>query len=212
MECPLDGTKFESWQDLSGTSFGLRLDFKQLGPIAQPWALAECPKCGLPLYQRSFSETEKIELKKVVAGDRFMRAAKTGNSYYALAVLQEERKLPPMKIAETYLQATWIAEEKHPETYRALATQAIRWYDVAAVQLAGTDDGTNSYLYSVYLPVELSRRIGEFAETEERINAVAKLNAFKPEWLLRALTDERKLAAAKDSAPHDMAQPKREPR
>jgi len=204
MECPLDGTKFESWQDFSGTSNGLRLDFKQLGPFPQPWALAQCPNCGLPLYQRTFSESEKIELKKLVASDDFMRAAKTGNSYHALAVLQEERKLRPMTIADTYLHATWIAEVKHPETYRALAKQAIKWYDIAAIQLGGKDDGTNSYLYSVYLPIELSRRIGEFDEAEKRISAVAKLDVFKPEWLLRALADERKLAAAKDSAPHDM--------
>ena len=55
MTCPLDQTEFEAWQNFSGTSFGMRLDLKETGPIAQPWALAQCPTCSLPLYQKEFT-------------------------------------------------------------------------------------------------------------------------------------------------------------
>ena len=207
LKCPLDGTEFKSWQDFSGTSYGLRLDLKREGLIAQPWALAQCPKCHFPLFKTNLSEDEKSELRTIVAGNRFIRAAKSRNPYFALAVLQEELQAPPKKIAESYLYASWLAEENNPGSYRAFAKRAIEWFDLAAGRPAEADDAKNSRQISIYLPIELSRRVGEFDEAKQRINDAADLNKTKIKWLPGALADEKRLVAAKDASPHDMGKP-----
>ena len=78
-ECPIEGTRFEAAQDMSGTSMGSRLDLKKRGPIAQPWSLAQCPKCGFVLYQDKFTAAEIARLKPIVLSESFTKATKVNS-------------------------------------------------------------------------------------------------------------------------------------
>jgi len=206
--CPLDGTKFEAWQDFSDTAFGTRLDLKRLGPIAQPWALAQCPKCRLPLFQREveFSEQEKSKLRAIVGGKRFTEESKGVSAYFAYAVLREELKEDPFAIASTYLQASWEAEETGEPAYRKAVERAIRWFDLAADQLRVSAEKQNERQLAIYLPIELSRRIGEFGAARERLNASASLRESGIGWMNGALDLERQLINAGDQSCHDIGE------
>jgi len=56
--CPIDNQQFKTHANYSGTSFGMRLDMKPLGPIPAPWLLPTCPKCGFPLFKEEFSNED----------------------------------------------------------------------------------------------------------------------------------------------------------
>lgn len=196
MTCPLDGKAFEAWQDFSGTSFGRRLDLKSLGPTASPWALATCPQCHLPLYKNEFTSEEKDTLRLTVKSPEFLRAVAIGSAYACLGVVREQLKADPYVTADAYLQASWQLETK--EGYADVARAAIRWYDVAAPQLK-EPERDDDQIVSLYAPIELLRRTGQFDAAAERLTAFPTDRIKSNGWLAQALTRQQTLIAAKDS-------------
>ena len=209
MTCPLDGAKFDAWQDFSGTAFGTRLDFRKLGPIPSPWALARCPSCGFPLFKKEFTEGEIKTLKAIVGGERFKREASGVSPYFSLGILREELRLPAMDIAWAYLSASWEVEEKSAADYRKAAERTLRWVDEATHATAPLDSPEDPEV-AAYLGIELSRRLGDFAGAERRLATATKLKDTKLEWMEPALAEERRLIKKRDSSPQPM--PSRPPK
>ena len=204
LTCPLDNTTFEAWQDFSGTSFGARLDLKKIGPIASPWALAQCPKCGLPLYKdkKDFSADELKKLKQIVEGKRFKDESKGKTAYFALAIIQEELKEEPMDIGYNYLQASWEVEEKNPKEYKEITRRAIKWFDLAAKKAKGQNEELDIYHFAQFLPIELERKNANFDEAKRRLDSFDDVKEPNIEWLINALAYERLLISKKDSDNH----------
>lgn len=204
--CPLDGTEFEAWQDFSGTYLAHGLILKKNGPIAQPWALAQCPKCRFPLFKEEFSEDEKVSLKKMVAGERFIKESKDSTAYFALGVLKEEMKADPFEIGWIYLEASWEEEGADDHKYSLVAKRAIEWFDRAAAEPQKKEEKKNDYYVAVYLPIELFRRSGDFESASSRLKNFPDLKDTEIEWLPSTLKFEAKLIAAKEKAPHDIGE------
>lgn len=197
--CPLDGTEFSAVQDFSGYSSGQRLDMRKMGAISQPWELARCPRCGFPVYQKYITEPELARLREIVASERFHAEALPARPWFALGILKEELKAEPFEIATTYLSASWEAENEHDAKAYVLAAQrAITWFDRAADTLKDKPDKTKDRCFALYLPVELARRIGDFAQAEKRL--IEKPDVSAVAWLSTALQTQAKLVAAKDSS------------
>jgi hypothetical protein len=95
--CPLCGQKFQARLAASGTQFGQRLDLRPIGPIASPWPLAVCPKCGFVLYKddNKYAGEELKALRKVVASDEYKKLGASAPTYARLAKLHEGLKSPP---------------------------------------------------------------------------------------------------------------------
>ena len=215
-KCPLDGTDVETTMVFSGTVFGTRLDFKKVGPCITPYPMGQCPECGFPLYNEkedSKLTAEEIEqLKTLVASERFQKEAKGKSAYFAFGVLQELQDKPAYDIAWTYLQASWENEEaplykENKEVYAEAAKRAITFFDLAAKNFRDTrenpDELTAAYSIMLYLPVELSRRIGDFEAAAQRLADAAPLLADSPvEGMSQALNRQKQLIADKDATPH----------
>jgi hypothetical protein len=205
LACPLDGTTFEAVQDFSGYAEGQRLDLKKLGPISQPPALARCPQCGLPIFAKHLAPTEAERIRAIVASARFRTEALPATPWFALAILREELRAEPFEIGWTYLHATWEAEERDTdnEAYARAARRALAWFDRAAPPLRDLPERRKEYLLALYLPIELARRTGDFADARRRLDALPDLKNDAPNWLPSAIEAQARLIAARDAAPDD---------
>jgi hypothetical protein len=102
--CPLCGTEFRGKVAVSGTQFGMRLDFMPIGQIAAPWPMPVCPKCRFVLFKdagEDYAPDEIEKLKKLVASDSYAKLPKEAPSYQRLALIRERLKDPPNEIAFT---------------------------------------------------------------------------------------------------------------
>ncbi len=199
--CPLDGTGFNAVQDFSGYAVGMRLDMRKMGAISQPWALARCPECGFPVYQKYFSAGDALRLKTIVTSERFQAEARTAPAWFALGVVKEELKSDPFDIGWTYLNASWEAEnEAKPAAYARAAQRAITWFDLAASALQNQPERSKDRSLARYLPVELNRRLGDFAEAVRRLQQLPDLKGSGIDWLPAALQTQAKLIAARDKS------------
>lgn len=205
--CPLDGTNFSTWQDFSGTAFDARLDFKKEGPIAQPWALAQCPKCRYPISEpeKALNFDEIARLKSIVSSPHFLSETKDSTAYYALAIIREELDREPLDIGWVYLCASWEVEN-NPAKYRTMAEKIILWYDKASKKLGSAPDPIPDYFTACYLPIEINRRLGLFDEAEARIATFPPHTDQTPKWLDGALKFQSKLIANKDGGVHTFSE------
>ncbi|MBI5495714.1 MAG: hypothetical protein HY904_11885 [Deltaproteobacteria bacterium] len=73
--CPLDKKSFSAELDMSGTTFGKRLDLKPLGPTAAPWRIPVCPRCHVVLFKKEFAEQELAPLSALVATAEYQALA-----------------------------------------------------------------------------------------------------------------------------------------
>ena len=205
--CPLDGSEFEAVQDFSGYAAGLRLDMKKMGAISSPWALARCPECGFPVYEKHPSPADIIRLKAIVSSERFRTEGRSALPWFALAVLREELKAGPFEIGWTYLSASWEAEnEDRPEAYARAAQRAIKWFDLAATALQAQPERNRDRHLALYLPVELTRRLGDFAQAQHRLQQLPDMRDSGLDWLPAALQTQAGLIAARDKSPEGDSQ------
>lgn len=203
LACPLDGAEFEAVQEFSGYAEGQRLDLKKLGPISQPPLLARCPQCGLPIFSRYLDEALAGRIRTILSSERFRTEALPATPWLALAILREELHADPFEIAWTYLHASWEAEEQREEAYAHTAQRALAWFDRAVPLLRDRPERRKEYLLALYLPIELSRRTGDFAAARRRLDALPDVTDGAPPWLPSALQAQARLIAARDAAPDD---------
>ncbi len=193
--CPIDGQEFESYQDFSSTSFGARLDLQQVGLIAQPWALPDCPRCHFVLYEKRFSKSDLEVLKLFILSDEFKRFAETP-SYNRLGVIKQHLNAPSYEVAWAYHQASWQVEDKKDE-YSKYAQKAIAAFLKSQTELEKQTDKYDDYLIACYLPIEISRRLQRFDEAKKHLSAFPKIGETEVWWLPRVLKFQKKLIRKK---------------
>jgi hypothetical protein len=197
MQCPLDGTEFQAVQEFSGFPAGQRLDLKKLGAISQPRPLARCPECSLPIWDKYPDEELKARLRAALQSERYRTEGRDARPWFALGVLREELADEAFAVAWTYLQASWEAEEnEQPERYAEAARRALGWFDRAAAGLAGDPERRADYHTALYLPIELARRTGDFADAQRRLDAWPEAASAQDPWLRAAIASQRQLVAA----------------
>lgn len=157
--CPITGEKFTAPTMASGTSFGSRLDFRKVGPIASPWPMVTCPSNGFPLFQEEF-KTEQIETLKVFAATPEYRALVASHPvYYLVARLQRLLGYTTEDIAFSLLYASWQAEENEQKALGYLE-EALPLFQEVLEKQPPADAGDATSLR--FLIVELHRRLGRF--------------------------------------------------
>jgi hypothetical protein len=204
MACPLDGTQFKALQDFSGTAFGARLDLKKTGPIAQPWKLALCPKCRLPLYKQEFTDAETTALRDIVTADDFRKETEGRSAYFIYGVILERQKARSFEIGWAFHQAAWEVESENEAQYAETAKRAITWFDRAAAEVAFSGTAQNDQEIATYIPIELHRRLKNFPEAKTRLDRAQSLRESKIKWLPPMLDYQARLISARDAAPHEM--------
>jgi hypothetical protein len=198
--CPLDGTKFKAMEDMSGTSFGKRLDLRQIGPTASPWSLPVCPKDHFVLFQEKFSPAEIADLRTFVNGQDYQAVATTHSSYFLLARIFEHLKKEPGIIAFTYLQASWQVEGDAAQ-YKEYAQQGLQVYKEV---LAAQKDHGEEWKTAELLSGELERRLGRFDDAKTRFTALKQQPEFR-DGLWKSIVDyQLQLIELHDSKPHEL--------
>ena len=153
--CPLDGLKFTQSLPISGTAFGMMLDFRQTGAIASPWPQAECPKDGLVLY-KEFTPEEMRVLAGYVPSAEYQALRQRQAQYWRIAHLQKALGAPLGERAPALLKATWEAKPRQYEEYARACLEA--YQELAATQ----EDKPKALVMSRLVIGELHRRLKNF--------------------------------------------------
>ena len=200
--CPIDSTTFSYEVDCSGTSFYRRLDLKKIGPIAQPWRLPQCPNCKFVLFKNNSETYDIVKLKPFILSDEFQNISELNSSYYFLAKIYEYLEHSNFELAWTYLQASWQVEEEDSLYFKYIESALIN-FQMATNDLLNNEGKYNDYLITLYLQIEINRKIENFEEAQMIIHDFPELINCSIEWLPEILDYQEKLLQLKDSSNHD---------
>ncbi len=200
--CPLDGTKFTTTEDMSGTSFGKRLDLKAVGPTASPWSVPVCPKDHFVLFKKKFTKEEVADLRTFVSSKPYKDIAADHSSYFLLARIFEHLKKPPGNIGFIYLQASWQVESD-PAAYREYAQSSLASYREA---IAAAKEHDEAWQTAQLISGELERRLGLFPEATKRFTELMQQPEFQKGIFKSIVTYQLELLKQRDSAPHKIPQ------
>lgn len=192
-ECPLDGEKYKQVISISGTYFGIMLDFKPFGPITAPWPLPICPTSGFVVYRDDFKPEEFERLRTFVASPEYV-AVRSETPYYRVAKLQAFLGDARDAIAYSLLQATW--EAKSPDKYARYARETLASYQDL---LASAEKNDEDWLNQQLIAGELERRLGLFEEARERFSGLKNLEPFETDVLADIVALQLQLIERKDS-------------
>ena len=198
-KCPIDGKRFTAMIDGSGYQEGVRLDLKPVGPTPAPWIIPVCPKCHFVVFTEELEPGVKERLRPFIYSKEYKRLAREHSPYFLLARIHEFLGEDDESIGDAYLQASWEVEYKNPERYRPYLRAARDAYSrsLGSVSREGEDRLAVEFLIG-----ELDRQLGEFERAEALFaNLTATLESPDGETWRQLIAYERKLIAAKDSAP-----------
>ncbi|HEX6898968.1 MAG TPA: DUF2225 domain-containing protein [Thermoanaerobaculia bacterium] len=201
-KCPIDGKRFTAMVDGSGYQEGVRLDLKPVGPTPAPWIIPVCPKCHFVVYDEELDPEVKKRLRPFIFSKEYKRLAKehSSSSYFLLAKIFEFQGEDDEAIGDMYLQASWEVEYKKPERYHPYLRAA---RDAYSRSLGSVSRERENGVAVQFLIGELDRQLGEFERAEALFASLAAtLESPDGETWRQLIALERKLIAAKDSAPY----------
>lgn len=223
--CPLDQVQFITTMDFSGTSFGMRLDLRPVGPTAAPWRLAVCPKDHFVLFKDEFSADEIAHLKKFVHTPQYQDLAKDASSYFLVGKIFEYLKKDESTLGHIFLKATWQVEGDAAK-YRRYAEVSLQHFNTflaadkplekAPVKTKpkgkGDDDEKSDpeqeRITAELVAGELERRLEKYDEAKTRFTRIAAQPAFKKGVFAKIVEYQLQLIAQKDNAPHQLPKEK----
>jgi hypothetical protein len=196
--CPLDGTKFKTVVDFSGTSFGMRLDLKPIGPIAAPGRIPVCPTDHFVVYKdaNEFTEAEKQHLIKYVNSKEYQELAVDNSTHFLLGKIFEYLEEEVLNIAHVYLKASWQVEST-PEKYQKYANESLKKFKLF---LSNSDKKDDTWQTSQLVAGELERRLKRFDDAKKRFSSLKKLPESKNGIIARIISYQLELIDKKDSA------------
>jgi hypothetical protein len=192
--CPLCQETFTAVMAVSGTSLGMRSDLKQLGPIIQPWPVAQCPKCRFVLYDKlddqEISKEDIERLHVIVASEDWAAISAEAPPHFFFARELEALDKPPLVLSVLYLGSSWQAERKSEpglERREGWIAKGLEESYRCLRQVELEKQSTTNRLWAAYMGVELPRRLGLFDEAEKGVAAfertVADLRKIDPDQL-----------------------------
>lgn len=200
--CALCGRKFSTQIVGSYTIGGKDSEFRPryLGLAPWPYFVHTCPHCHFTDYSHKakFSALEKKNIQNYLeeyCREHNCAPSNLSQQYEILAHTQELRGLPPLKVADAYLKAAWMADDvKNRAAARRCRQQAIRHFALVLEGRAVKDDLRPDL---TYLVGELHRRTGNFTEA---LQWFARVQAPQPR-LAALVKQQRELAAQHNADP-----------
>jgi hypothetical protein len=203
-KCPIDGTRFEATVDASGTQFGVRLDLRPMGPTPAPWTLPVCPKCRFVLFQEKLDRKSKKRLRPFIHSREYQSLMSDHSPYFLFARILEFLEADDQSIAHVYLQASWEVEGD-PDQYRDYLRAARDAFSRASEQ---EDLERKDRIEARFMTGEIDRQLGDFEGAEAELESLAATLEPSDDRIWPVLIAyERKLIAARDSAPRETPDP-----
>ncbi len=200
--CPICGTEFKAEMDLSGTKFGVRLDFKPLGPIEAPWRLAVCPQCNFVLYKDDLTSEKREKLRDFLQSDQYGQLVNEKHTtYFLLAHILTHMGFGDFAVGYAYLKASWQVEGEAPQRHRAYLENCL-----ANMQrfMQKTKERDEDWKNAQVLIGEIFRRLSRFDEARRHFEALAEVPEFA-EQPFRAIREyQLELIEKRDHAPRPL--------
>lgn len=199
--CPIGGEKFESFEIMSTSRFGMRLDLRPIGPAAHlPWI--ECPN-GFVVWkdEKDYTKEEIAKLAPIVASAEYQRMRKEHTTAYRVVHLRRALGESDTALAWLILKAAWEAEDTNREQLRQQYLTEAHAAMIARAKAAPSHD--EDWWSASIVAAEIERQRGRFRESIVALDAlpVAEL---KVDDLKRTVIEQiRDLARRGDAKPAD---------
>jgi hypothetical protein len=193
--CPIGGEKFRATLAGSGTSFGMFLDTRPMGPTPAPWPLARCPGNGFVMFSSKLMPQEIQRLEAVVNSEEYQKSRGVETNYALAAKLMAAIGAPRRRVAYVLVQASW--EARVPEQHLRYIEEALAEYNAALETTGEPEHWVNDQL----LAGELERRLGRFDQAAARFTALLADARMKNEMHIRIARFQLELAARSESRP-----------
>jgi hypothetical protein len=197
--CPIGGEKYDSFEIMSTSSFGKRLDLRPIGPAAY-LPTVECPN-GFVVYkdEKDFTADEIAKLTPVVASAEYRRIRTVHMIAYRIACLRRALGAPERDLAWTLMRAAFQAEDAKNETLRqGYLTEARRAYeDLRTANAEHSDEWWTAGL----LLAEIARQQGRFKDSVAAVDALPTQELPSDSFLPEIMRQIRAKAEAHDAAP-----------
>ena len=112
----------------------------------------ECCFCGM-------------ELKSFILSEDYQEISEENSSYYYLAIIKEFLEETNFEIGVTYLEASWQVE-LIADLYAKYLKLSLTNFEIAASKLVNIENEYDNYLFSMYMQVELNRKLGNFDDAK----------------------------------------------
>ena len=210
--CPLCKTEFKARIDLSGSSFGMRLDLKKLGPISSPWRIPVCPKCKFVLYDKDIPKEDLAKCKAIVESQDYKQHGDRA-SYFLLGLLYEGMGREHLTTAHTFLKASWQEEGTEKYLKEALGRSLTHFDEYLKKGPPGKggpqEDDASAYNTARLLKAEILRRLARFEEATKYLTSLMDKKEFQGNFLGDIVRYQIKLCAQKDANPHEVSEVER---
>ncbi len=189
--CPIGGEKYESFEIMSTSQFGMRLDLRPNGPAAYlPWD--RCPN-GFVVWKdaKEFTPEEIAKLTSVVASEEYQRMRKEHATAYLVVHLQRALGVSEADLAWLILKAAWEAEDVKEDLRQCYLAEA----EPAMIARARSRTSHDEDWWSASLvAAEIERQRGRFAEALTLLAALP-VNELKADDVKRAVIEQIKAHA-----------------
>lgn len=202
--CPIGGEKYKSFDIMSTSQFGMRLDFRPNGPIARlPWE--ECPN-GFVVWKEDFTKEEIAKLTPVVGSAKYQQMRDTHVIAYRVVFLRRTLGETDVELAWLILKAAWEAEDQKREqlrqTYLAEAQTAL----AARAATMPTHDEEEWWPCAIVV-AEIDRQRSRFRESIAKLDALPVRELQTGSALLAVIAQIRDRARKGDPNPADFKAP-----
>jgi hypothetical protein len=201
--CPICGNEWTQRIETSSRPTGMRLDLRQLGDVADPPTLPQCPKCRFVLFSENLNESVLGKIKPFVQGQDYQILSAKSPSYFCLAQIQQKLKAPPRFIAQSYLRASWQVEDKEAVAARYLAA-ADQQLSAALEKMEPSD---KAYADTALLRGEVLRRLRKWKEATKHFRDLSQRPEFQDPKRKQIIAQQMNLLSRKDNQPDQLREP-----
>ncbi len=193
--CPLCGTEFESWTQMSYTTFGQNLDLRKFGAAAIPTPIPKCPECNLVFFEKSFDKEDIEILKAELKTNNIFAKEPNMPKYYYYARESEIVGHDLEDIIWRFLSSVW--ENRESDKKNGLINTTIEYID----KLENTSEMYDTYQL---VKLDLLRRSGQFNEATKLIAKIKTNKDFYKDYIVEVIDLQTELIKKKDQKEHQL--------
>lgn len=200
--CPVCDHTFTCMLDRSGTSFGMRLDLKPVGPTPAPWRVPVCTDCSFVIYDKDIPAEELERCRTIIATEDYAGHSERA-SYFLMGLIFEGLGKESNIIGHTFLKASW-QEESEVEHLKEDLERSLKHFEIYLGRKESEDE--EGYVTAQLLKGELLRRLGRFEQCIEYLTELRNSNAIEDDFLQQLIRYQIDLCKQKDLQPHELSE------
>src|SRR5262249_28033048 len=142
-----------------------------LGEVIAPYRYPVCPGSGFVVYRSEFSGDETAAIRSIAASDEFKTLRREHTDHAVVAYVKRQLGAGDFDVAESYLQASWEAEDERPGRVGEYRAAALAAFDAARER---GDLSIDDRRMATVVGAELERLLGDFNAAAARLSGLAQ--------------------------------------